>query len=283
MGDFVRVAAVGELSDPGSTVVEVDGDLIALFHVEGVYYALDDVCTHDGGPLASGELTGHKVACPRHGAKFDIRTGAALSMPAVRATRAHDVKVENGGVWVRLRSGHGVDGPVAQSPVAKPATGLPIAPPPAVVPASTGVVDVPASTGMVDVPASNGVVDVPASNGVGATAPSAAAAGALCEDSVRELLKQVKDPELFVNIVDLGLIYGVTITPSTETPGKQQVSVDMTMTSPACPAGPQLIGDTKRTVAAHPEVAGVEVRIVMEPPWTPDRMTDDARDQLGIF
>ena len=136
---------------------------------------------------------------------------------------------------------------------------------------------------MVDVPASNGVVDVPASNGVGATAPSAAAAGALCEDSVRELLKQVKDPELFVNIVDLGLIYGVTITPSTETPGKQQVSVDMTMTSPACPAGPQLIGDTKRTVAAHPEVAGVEVRIVMEPPWTPDRMTDDARDQLGIF
>jgi len=256
MGDFVRVATVGELPDPGATVVEVDGDLIALFHVEGAYYALDDVCTHDGGPLASGELTGHKVVCPRHGAKFDIRTGAALSMPAVRATRAHDVKVEDGGVWVRLRSGHGVDGPVAQSPVAKPATGLPIAPPPAVAPASTGV---------------------------GAAAPSATAAGALCEDSVRELLKQVKDPELFVNIVDLGLIYGVTLTPSTETPGKQQVSVDMTMTSPACPAGPQLIGDTKRTVAAHPEVAGVEVRIVMEPPWTPDRMTDDARDQLGIF
>ncbi len=265
MGDFVRVATVGDLPDPGATVVEVDGDLIALFHVDGAYHALDDVCTHDGGPLASGELTGHKVACPRHGAKFDIRTGAALSMPAVRATRAHDVKVEDGGVWVRLRSGHGVDGPVAQSPVAKPAMGLPIAPPPAAVPASPGVGAVPASTA------------------VDATAPSATAAGALCEDSVRELLKQVKDPELFVNIVDLGLIYGVTITPSTETPGKQQVSVDMTMTSPACPAGPQLIGDTKRTVAAHPDVAGVEVRIVMEPPWTPDRMTDDARDQLGIF
>lgn len=256
MSDFVRVATVGELPDPGATVVEVDGDVIALFHVEGAYHALDDVCTHDGGPLTSGELTGHKVACPRHGAKFDIRTGAALSMPAIRATRAHDVKVEDGGVWVRLLSGHGVDGPVAQAPVAKPATGLPIAPPPVAVPASTGVV---------------------------ATAPSVTTAGALCEDSVRELLKQVKDPELFVNIVDLGLIYGVTLTPSTESPGKQQVSVDMTMTSPACPAGPQLIGDTKRTVAAHPDVAGVEVRIVMEPPWTPDRMTDDARDQLGIF
>ena len=288
MGDFVRVATVGELPDPGATVVEVDGDLIALFHVEGAYHALDDVCTHDGGPLASGELTGHKVACPRHGAKFDIRTGAALSMPAVRATRAHDVKVEDGGVWVRLRSGHGVDGPAAQSPVAKPATGLPIAPPPAVVPASTGAVAVPASTGAVAVPASTGAVAVPASTDMVAVPASTGgvavpSAGALCEESVRELLKQVKDPELFVNIVDLGLIYGVTLTPSTETPGKQQVSVDMTMTSPACPAGPQLIGDTKRTVAAHPEVAGVEVRIVMEPPWTPDRMTDDARDQLGIF
>ncbi len=254
MGDFVRVATVGELPDPGATVVEVDGDVIALFHVDGAFHALDDVCTHDGGPLASGELTGHKVACPRHGAKFDIRTGAALSMPAVRATRAHDVKVEDGGVWVRLRSGHGVDGPVGQAPVAKPAP-LPIA-----APAASA-----------------------SSTGAALPAPSATAAGALCEDSVRELLKQVKDPELFVNIVDLGLIYGVTLAPSAETPGKQQVSVDMTMTSPACPAGPQLIGDTKRALAAHPEVAGVEVRIVMDPPWTPDRMTDDARDQLGIF
>jgi len=256
MGDFVRVATVGELPDPGATVVEVDGDLIALFHIEGAFHALDDVCTHDGGPLASGEIIGHKVACPRHGAKFDIRTGAALSMPAVRATRTHDVKVEAGGVWVRLRSGHGADGPVAQAPVAKPATGLPIAPPPTAVLSSTGG---------------------------GVAAPSATTAGALCEDGVRELLKQVKDPELFVNIVDLGLIYGVSLAPSAEIPGKQQVAIDMTMTSPACPAGPQLIGDTKRALAAHPDVAGVEVRIVMDPPWTPDRMTDDARDQLGIF
>jgi len=61
------------------------------------------------------------------------------------------------------------------------------------------------------------------------------------------------------------------------------VSIDMTMTSPACPAGPQLIADTKRTVGSHRDVGDVEVRIVMEPPWTPDRMTDAARDQLGIF
>jgi len=99
---------------------------------------------------------------------------------------------------------------------------------------------------------------------------------------VREMLKDVKDPELFVNIVDLGLIYGVTFTDAEEA-GKQRVSVDMTMTSPACPAGPQLIADTKRVVSGHPEVADVEVRIVMDPPWTPERMTDEARDQLGIF
>lgn len=259
MGDFVRVAGVGDLADPGSKVVEVDGDLIALFHVEGAFFALDDVCTHDGGPLASGELTGHKVACPRHGAKFDIRTGAALSMPAVRATRSHEVKVEDGGVWVRLHTGQGVHGPASLSTAAKPATALPIAAAPAPVQA-TG-----------------------ATQAVTAVESTANAGGALCEDRVRELLKQVKDPELFVNIVDLGLIYGVTLLPSAEAPGKQQVAIDMTMTSPACPAGPQLIGDTKRTLAAHPDVAGVEVRIVMEPPWTPDRMTDDARDQLGIF
>ena len=93
----------------------------------------------------------------------------------------------------------------------------------------------------------------------------------------------MKDPELFVNIVDLGLVYGVTIGASADEPGKQHVSVDMTMTSPACPAGPQLIADTKRAIGRRPDVAAVEVRIVMDPPWTPDRMTEAARDQLGIF
>jgi metal-sulfur cluster biosynthetic enzyme len=97
------------------------------------------------------------------------------------------------------------------------------------------------------------------------------------------VLKEVKDPELFVNIVDLGLIYGVTIGTAADDAAKHDVSVDMTMTSPACPAGPQLIADTKRALAQRPDVANVEVRIVMDPPWTPDRMTEAARDQLGIF
>jgi metal-sulfur cluster biosynthetic enzyme/nitrite reductase/ring-hydroxylating ferredoxin subunit len=228
MAEFVRVIDVGDVPDPGKTLVEVEGEMVALFHVQGGWYAIDDVCTHDGGPLADGELRDFRIACPRHGAKFDIRTGAALTMPAVRPTRAHDVKVEDGGVWVRLRDAAGGASPPANN------AGLPSGQP-------------------------------------------------LCEDVVREILKEVKDPELFVNIVDLGLIYGVTLSDAADAPGKQHVAVDMTMTSPACPAGPQLIADTKRALTQRPEVSAVEVRIVMDPPWTPDRMTEAARDQLGIF
>ncbi len=102
----------------------------------------------------------------------------------------------------------------------------------------------------------------------------------ITEDSVREALKQVIDPELFVNIVDLGLVYEVAIE---EVEDKQNVRIDMTMTSPACPAGPQLIGQSKSVLAALENVGAVEVKLVMTPPWTPDRMTENARDQLGIF
>ncbi len=102
MSDFVRVAKVSEIPDPGKTVVEVDDALIALYHVNGAFYATDDVCTHDGGPLAEGELDGYAIVCPRHGAKFDIRTGKVLSMPATKDTRAHEVKVEGDDVYVRL-------------------------------------------------------------------------------------------------------------------------------------------------------------------------------------
>lgn len=103
----------------------------------------------------------------------------------------------------------------------------------------------------------------------------------LSEDKIREELKKVIDPELFVNIVDLGLIY--VVDPKEREDGKYDVEIEMTMTSPACPAGPQLIGNSKNIVSQLEEVESVEVRIVMDPPWTPDKMTEDARDQLGIF
>jgi len=254
MHEFERVIDVTELPDPGKTLVEVEGEMVALFHVDGRWHALDDVCTHDGGPLADGELRNHTIACPRHGAKFDIRTGAALTMPAVRATRAHEVKVEDGGVWVKLRDGAAADGPAAH------ATGSPGPAPAAPSPATS-----------------------PSPAATESSAVLATLDGPLCEDLVREVLKEVKDPELFVNIVDLGLIYGVTLGPAAADAAKHDVSIDMTMTSPACPAGPQLIADTKRALSQRPDVANVEVRIVMDPPWSPDRMTEAARDQLGIF
>ncbi len=103
----------------------------------------------------------------------------------------------------------------------------------------------------------------------------------LSEAAVFEDLKQVIDPELFVNIVDLGLIYNVDLSEQDE--GRFNVKVEMTMTSPMCPAGPQLVGGVKRVLEARDDVDEVEVQLVMEPAWTPDRMTEDARDQLGIF
>ena len=103
----------------------------------------------------------------------------------------------------------------------------------------------------------------------------------ISEDAVREELKKVVDPELFVNIVDLGLIYVIELDETDDQ--KTNVKVEMTMTSPACPAGPQLIGQSKQVVTLMEGVGEVEVKIVMDPPWTPDRMTEDAKDQLGIF
>ncbi|HEY2760034.1 MAG TPA: metal-sulfur cluster assembly factor [Pirellulales bacterium] len=102
----------------------------------------------------------------------------------------------------------------------------------------------------------------------------------ITEDAVRETLKQVIDPELFVNIIDLGLIYSVIIEPVGE---KENIKIEMTMTSPACPAGPQLIGQSKQVLGALQGVGEVEVKLVMSPPWSPDLMTESARDQLGIF
>jgi 3-phenylpropionate/trans-cinnamate dioxygenase ferredoxin component len=105
MSEFVKVASVTQLTDPGKLLVEVDERLIVLFRIAGNFYALDDVCTHDGGPLSEGALdsTACTIACPRHGAKFDVRNGAALTMPATQSTQAHEVKVVGDDVFVKLR------------------------------------------------------------------------------------------------------------------------------------------------------------------------------------
>ena len=96
------------------------------------------------------------------------------------------------------------------------------------------------------------------------------------EAAMLEALKDVIEPELMINIVDLGLIYAVE-----EDEGK--VTVDMTLTSPACPAGPQLMQQAKMALENLEDVSEAEIKLVMAPPWSPDRMPDDARDHLGIF
>src|SRR5688572_30128695 len=102
MSDFVRVAKATDLSDPGQLLVEVEDRLVVLMKVGGQFFCLDDVCTHDGGPLSDGQLDDHTIACPRHGAKFDIRTGRALTMPATEDTAAHEVQLRGEEVWVKL-------------------------------------------------------------------------------------------------------------------------------------------------------------------------------------
>ena len=103
MSEFIRVCKTTEIPDPGQAVFEVEDRFVALFHMDGGFYALDDCCTHDGGPLGEGILEGFQIICPRHGARFDIRTGQALTMPAVRGTASHEVKVEGDEVFVRIR------------------------------------------------------------------------------------------------------------------------------------------------------------------------------------
>jgi len=103
----------------------------------------------------------------------------------------------------------------------------------------------------------------------------------ISEDQVRDQLKLVIDPELFVNIVDLGLIYVVDILPGED--DKQNVNVEMTLTSPMCPAGPQLVANSRQVIESLDGIGAVDIKVVMDPPWTQDCMTEDARDQLGIF
>jgi 3-phenylpropionate/trans-cinnamate dioxygenase ferredoxin subunit len=105
MSDWVDVAAVDEIAVGGVTVVDVGGTEIAVFNIDGEFYALADVCTHDGGTLADGTVEGHVIECPRHGARFDIRTGQVTAPPAYEAVTTYPVRVFNGMVQVRDDSG----------------------------------------------------------------------------------------------------------------------------------------------------------------------------------
>lgn len=98
--EFVQIAEAAEIKPGERLLFEVDDLPIAVFNVDGKYYAIGDVCTHDDGPLGDGELIDYQIICPRHGARFDIRTGKALTLPAVIDTPWYPVRVVDG--WVEI-------------------------------------------------------------------------------------------------------------------------------------------------------------------------------------
>ena len=101
MAEWVTVAKAGELKPGQWRTVDVDGVQIAVFNVDGTFYAIEDVCTYDGGILTGGQVQGSEVVCPRHGARFCVKTGAALSAPAYEPTATFPVRIENGHVQVK--------------------------------------------------------------------------------------------------------------------------------------------------------------------------------------
>ena len=102
MTDFVEAALVEDLSSSNKLCVEVDGRYVVIVKVDGQYYCLDDVCTHDGGTLGDGDLEGLCLSCPRHGAQFDVRNGNAVTMPATEPTGSHELRIDGNRILVKL-------------------------------------------------------------------------------------------------------------------------------------------------------------------------------------
>jgi Ferredoxin subunits of nitrite reductase and ring-hydroxylating dioxygenases len=105
MSNWVNVARMDELKPGTWRVVDIDDVMIAVFNIDGKYYAIEDVCTHDGGILTGGEVEDSEIICPRHGARFCIKTGEALTPPAYEPVSTFPVRVEGDMVQVRNNRG----------------------------------------------------------------------------------------------------------------------------------------------------------------------------------
>ena len=101
MSDWVTVARLEELNPGEFRTADVDGTQVVVFNIDGELYAIEDVCTHDGGQLTGGYVEGDQIVCPRHGARFCVRTGEALTAPAYEPTAKFPVRVESGEIQVR--------------------------------------------------------------------------------------------------------------------------------------------------------------------------------------
>lgn len=101
MSEWINVCAENALADRENIIVDVDGTEVAVFKIDGEFYAIEDVCSHDGAEIASGELEGDEIICPRHGARFCVKTGAVKSAPAYEDIASFPVRIEAGTVQVR--------------------------------------------------------------------------------------------------------------------------------------------------------------------------------------
>lgn len=99
---FVTIARADQVPDGTLRVFRAGETRVAVCKLEGKFYAIEDVCTHDEGPLGEGALKGEEVECPRHGARFNVKSGAAMSMPAVVPVRVFEVRVDGGNLQVKI-------------------------------------------------------------------------------------------------------------------------------------------------------------------------------------
>jgi 3-phenylpropionate/trans-cinnamate dioxygenase ferredoxin component len=99
---YVRVGKASDVPAGRAEVFDVEDRKIAVFRLEDGFFAIEDICTHDGGPLAEGEIEEDQVICPRHGARFNIKTGAALTLPAVTPVESYPVRVEGNELFIGL-------------------------------------------------------------------------------------------------------------------------------------------------------------------------------------
>ena len=102
MAEYVKVAQANEIEPNHGKLVEVQGKKIALFNVDGKFHAIDDTCTHRGGPLSEGELKGDQVTCPLHGAKFKVSSGEVLGPPAPQGVTSYKVRVNGPDIELEL-------------------------------------------------------------------------------------------------------------------------------------------------------------------------------------
>lgn len=102
MSDFLPAAKTADVPENGKLCIEVDDRYVVIVNLAGDFFCVDDVCSHDGGTLGDGEMDGACLVCPRHGAKFDARTGEAVEMPATEPIARHEVKVDGDMILVKL-------------------------------------------------------------------------------------------------------------------------------------------------------------------------------------